>query len=86
MGRLIDADVLIEKMNRVKFQTNISEEVNRYRPFLDYADVLRCINEQPTAYDLDKVVAELTKTDKVYGRIPAPVVLRIVRKGGVDND
>lgn len=62
--RLIDADALIEKMNVVKFQTNISEESNRYRPFLDYADVLGCINEQPTAYDAEKVVAELEEMIK----------------------
>ena len=46
MGRLIDADELIEKMGRVKFQTNLSEELHRNRPFLDYADVLGCIYNQ----------------------------------------
>ena len=93
MGRLIDADELIEKMGRVKFQTNLSEELHRNRPFLDYADVLGCIYNQPTAYDVEKVEAELEELqndvknywddDYYKGKALAyEDAIEIVRRGG----
>lgn len=55
---LISRTSLIEAMDKVRFQVNVSEENGKTRPFIDYANILRCIEEQPTAYDVEKVVAE----------------------------
>lgn len=59
MSDLISRSALIEAIGKLKFQVNNSEEVGHNRPFIDIANVLSCINEQPTAYDVEKVVAEL---------------------------
>lgn len=56
---LISRSALIEAMNKVKFQVNISEETGKTRPFLDLANVLSCIEEQPIAYDVEKVDEQL---------------------------
>ena len=53
--RLIDADVMIDRLNKRK---------SRERSFSNILDILRVkafIEEQPTAYDIDKVVEELEK-------------------------
>ena len=93
--RLIDADKLTEKIHKIKFQTNISEKTNRYRPFLDYGDVLDCINEQATIYSVEEVVTETRKlldkllhicaledVDKVYSFYDD--LETIIRKGGTE--
>lgn len=53
--RLIDADALIELLNKYKFGV-VQKEVER-----EYIKevILRFVEEQPTAYDVEKVVAEL---------------------------
>ena len=58
-------------------------------------DLREIINNQPTAYDIGKVVSEL-ETDssvKLYGSrnsdnymIPVNRAIEIVKKGGVDDD
>lgn len=51
--------------------------------------VMMEIEEQPTAYDVDKVVAELdTYITKLVGRNSAlyQTVMQIVKGGGVDGD
>ena len=47
MGRLIDADELIEYIKIWEIGTSISSD---QKEFID------CINNQPTAFDLDEVV------------------------------
>ena len=54
MGRLIDADELIEYIKIWEIGTSISSD---QKEFID------CINNQPTAFDVDKVVEQL-KTRK----------------------
>lgn len=58
MGRLIDADALIEEIN------NMPDGCNLFRWRSDKkikAGLERIISKQPTAYDVEKVVAELEK-------------------------
>lgn len=50
MSRLIDADELIEYIKMWEIGTSISSD---QKEFID------CINRQPTAFDLDKVVEQL---------------------------
>ena len=50
MGRLIDADELIEYIKIWEIGTSISSD---QKEFID------CINNQPTAFDADKVIEKL---------------------------
>ena len=52
MGRLIDADELIEYIKIWEIGTSISSD---QKEFID------CINNQPTAFDVDEVVQQLEK-------------------------
>lgn len=54
MGRLIDADELIKYIKIWEIGTSISSD---QKEFID------CVNEQPTVFDVDKVVEQL-KTKK----------------------
>ena len=50
MARLIDADELIEYIKAFEIGTSISSD---QKEFID------CVNEQPTVFDVDKVVEQL---------------------------
>lgn len=50
MGRLIDADELIKYIKIWEIGTSISSD---QKEFID------CVNEQPTVFDIDKVVEQL---------------------------
>lgn len=52
MSRLIDADDLIEYIKAFEIGTSISSD---QKEFID------CINNQPTAFDVDEVVQQLEK-------------------------
>ena len=92
MGRLIDADKLLEETRR-------DRDYARKNGFLDmYYErqvLIDRIESQPTAYNVDKVVEQL-KTDssiKLYGSgnsdnylIPVKRAIEIVKGGGVDAD
>ncbi len=52
MGRLIDADELIKYIKIWEVGTSISSD---QKEFID------CINNQPTVFDVDKVVEQLEK-------------------------
>lgn len=55
MGRLIDADKVVEHLEKVKKEST---------SLVDMAHIIgfqRVIDTQPTAYDSDKVVAELER-------------------------
>jgi len=52
MSRLIDADELIKYIKIWEIGTSISSD---QKEFID------CVNNQPTAFDLDKVVEQLEK-------------------------
>ena len=87
--RLIDADVLIESMKKTE-----SEHENAMT-CPSWWSAFNVISEQPTAYDIDKVVDEL-ETDssvKLYGSgnsdnylIPVKSAIEIVKQGGVSDD
>jgi hypothetical protein len=81
MGRLIDADALLERW-KYKFDHSKSLE--------------ECIKTQPTAFDVEKVVEELENERKLnadaydyqLGKEKARSyehAIHIVRKGGVDG-
>lgn len=57
MGRLIDADELIEYIKIWEIGTSISSD---QKEFID------CINNQPTAFDADKVVEQLKELKMRY--------------------
>lgn len=57
MGRLIDADELIEYIKIWEIGTSISSD---QKEFID------CINGQPTAFDVEKVVEQLKELKMRY--------------------
>lgn len=89
--RLIDADALVKQLEKShEYHAKTSrEEVLLFRD-------IRIINEQPTAYDLDKVVEQLENRkglwknmtyDRYYeGRVKGiEEAIEIVKGGGVDG-
>ena len=87
--RLIDADVLIEEMKKTE------TEYENAMTCPSWWSAFNVISEQPTAYDIDKVVEKLEKesfttTDTVCGGIFKAIrlssAIEIVKQGGVyDN-
>ena len=77
MGRLIDVDDLIEEINKKMPQCSAR---GVFKAFID---------EQPTAYDTDKVVEELEK-ELEKGNIAIDFgefrLFEIVKQGGVSDD
>lgn len=64
MGRLIDADKLLETLQDLEphcenkdFEYGMSSTMNYYMP--------KIINDEPTAYDVDKVVEQLKEVKKI---------------------
>lgn len=97
MSRLIDAEALIEVL-----QTKPEYLIKTPQGFEAIVDlignhhkkVIEVIEQQPTAYDVDKVVEELEKgayttTDTVCGGLFEAIrlssAIEIVRKGGVEH-
>ena len=54
--KLIDADELIEYIKAFEIGTSISSD---QKEFID------CVNKQPTAFDVDKVVEQLEEVEKI---------------------
>ena len=83
MGRLIDADELIKYIKIWEIGTSISSD---QKEFID------CVNKQPTAFDIDDVVAQLKqlKRDIRYDiayeivRNVLDKIIEIVKGGGVE--
>lgn len=78
MGRLIDADELIKYIKIWEIGMSISS---------DQKEFINCVNEQFTAFDLDKVVEQLdVYITKLVGRNSAlyQTVMQIVKGGGVE--
>ena len=57
MGRLIDADLLKDSMKKFAQEQLLSE----YQCSIMVTDVLDDIDNQPTAFDVDKVVEQIEK-------------------------
>lgn len=95
MGRLIDADALIEELKTLQVSVTglragkgiLAEYAKQYRE-----SILRVIDEQPTAYDVEKVVQELNEESSMFHSMFGYSVCSIrlgkakdiVRKGGVE--
>lgn len=83
MSRLIDADELIKYIKIWEIGTSISSD---QKEFID------CVNKQPTAFDIDDVVAQLKqlKRDIRYDiayeivRNVLDKIIEIVEGGGVE--
>ncbi|UVM80555.1 MAG: hypothetical protein [Bacteriophage sp.] len=83
MSRLIDADELIKYIKIWEIGTSISSD---QKEFID------CVNQQPTAFDIDDVVAQLKqlKRDIRYDiayeivRNVLDKIIEIVEGGGVE--
>lgn len=71
MGRLIDADDLIEELGKREY----SREKHDFKILIE---------KQPTAYDVEKVLAELEKLDRKTFRISPKDAIDIVKAGGVE--
>lgn len=92
MGRLIDADALSEEIKSLQVfvaglragKGILNEYAKMYRE-----SVLRIVDEQPTAYDVEKVAEQLEKASTVYDfcelAIREDIALHIVRVGGELN-
>ena len=84
MSRLIDADELIKYIKIWEIGTSISSD---QKEFID------CINKQPTAFDVDKVVEQLEKRStlakpvgwtKSYEIVILNDAVEIVKEGGTE--
>jgi hypothetical protein len=87
MSRLIDADKLIEDLKESYDECEI-------QTVLEYFGIYEFIKEQPTAYDVDKVVEQLDEKSQLIRPVgwayPQEViltrsVLEIVKAGGIDE-
>ena len=87
MSDLISRSALIEKLEEKMFDSKLM------CPVIKLTNLIELIDEQPTAYDVDKVVEGLEKEEsvKLYGSInsgnymiPLKDAIEIVRKGGVE--
>lgn len=80
MGRLIDADKWKDRLKRNSIFEKITDSAGM--------NVYEIIDEQPTAYDVEKVVEQLEKASTVYDlsncelAIRQDIALHIVRAGG----
>lgn len=106
MGRLIDADALIEWINEQIEQVTKKQVARTSQSIFTREDLVamqRClstfetkINNQPTAFDVEKVVAELESrkellniakmpnTQKNVGQNAYNIAIDIVKAGGVE--
>lgn len=76
MGRLIDTDELIEYIKIWEIGTSISSD---QKEFID------CVNNQPTAFDVDKVVEQLENyLFEKYCIEGDTTIDEIVKGGGVE--
>ena len=85
MGRLIDADLL--KENLIKCLNPLEPEEEMIDSDVALLSTLMEIDEQPTAFDVDKVVEQLdTYITKLVGRnaMLYQTVMQIVKGGGVE--
>ena len=89
MMRLIDADALIEAMKKTE------DEHEKAMTCPSWWSAFNAISEQPTAYDVGKVVEELEEKARtvnviaygnIYEAINKDVAIEIVKQGGVSDD
>jgi len=89
MGRLIYADKLQGEFDEIITHlesTGVKEFISK-EEFLKCLKLLKgCIDEQPTAYDVDKVEKEIKSLSgyEIYKKT-FELIIKIVRKGGVND-
>ena len=101
MNDLISRDELLKAMNTwdkfgcdchrglVRIDSTNNEE---YVPYVRYEDMVKCVNDMQTAYDVDKVVEELEMEMKASSGYSAERVsafsraIEIVKQVGVSDD
>ena len=91
MGRLIDADKLLRDFEKRDVPEILEKYCTKTILYAIAEDLFHCISEQPTAYDVDKVIENI---DGMFGADPAyfgkeaqfavETAIMIVRSGGVD--
>ena len=99
--RLIDADMLIEKIEKIALEVEQQTQGRRNGKTLaqgilfGFGSMRKTVLEQPTAYDPDKVVVQLEnlKTINVdigfgttVSTLRKDVVMEIVKAGGTDGN
>lgn len=73
--RLIDAEELLLYLNDISLTVapdEMTHEADRQFAIVEYSalqDVMRIIEQQPTAYDIDKVVKQLEAESEKYARL-----------------
>lgn len=75
--RLIDADALIEKLQRNSAFGMVRNAADK--------NVYEIIAEQPTAYDVEKVVEQLKDTVYDDGLLQEHLVRDIIKAGGINE-
>lgn len=78
---------LISRSAFIEFIRNLPKTENGYSREYDESDIIHYINNQPTAYDVEKVVDEIKKESAWYRgflRIHTEEAIDIVRSGGVE--
>ena len=84
--RLIDADILIKNLNYLYTKNHIPADMRA-------KEILTTIMEQPTAYDIDKIIEELELHSFELGTDALPVhyvrlndAIEIVKQSGIRKD
>ncbi len=87
--RLIDADEVILHLNDFMLQQSPIDvqDIESIKVSAVIKDCIKAVDEQPTAYDVDKVVEELDAyITKLVGKNSAlyQTIIGIVKAGGID--
>lgn len=87
--RLIDADELMEELKiKPKYTINLSIDYANLLKIISHhhSEIEKVIKEQPTAYDIDKVVEELESIECASGAYERKCwldkAIEIVKRGG----
>ena len=95
--RLIDADELVLHLNDFMLQQSSIDvqDIESINVSAVIKDCIKAVDEQPTAYDVDKVVEELEDRSKEYNsgvrlhgkpeEIITNEAIEIVKGGGIDG-
>ena len=88
--RLIDADKSILHLNDFMLQQSPIDvqDIESIKVSAVIKDCIKAVDEQPTAYDVDKVVEELDAyITKLVGKNSAlyQTIISIVKAGGIDD-
>lgn len=79
--RLIDADTLIKDLSYLYTKNHIPVDMRA-------KETLSTIMEQPTAYDVDKVIEQLgerSMLSRPMGMVPLKEAVEIVKRGGKEQ-